>query len=366
MVRVNGNEDQQDEQGKAKKQATVVDVAREAGVSIATVSNVLNRRNVPLAEETIRKVEEAAQRIGYRKNVAAASLSRKRTLELGLLLPSFGGYYGRFAEVLERHAHECGYRVTVSSSLMDPSLEQRHLEALLERRVDGIVCHGLAMSPDSARTLVGEGTPIVLFNAWNWPEDMTAGVVNMDVSGACADAVERLSELGCRTILYLEGGGRSGTAVKRRLGFEEGVKRLAVNRTLTAEIVQAGRGLDRISTEARRGDMDPSSPIGVIGFDDSVACAFMIKALEQGWRIPDQLKIIGMNDDSFAANSYPGLSSYRIDYSRQAKWALGLLLSQIDDKWRDLPEEARAELLPPHRHVEIPLPYIGRRSSEAR
>jgi LacI family transcriptional regulator len=129
-----------------------VDVAKEAGVSIATVSNVLNRRNVPLTEETIRKVEQAVQRLGYRRNVMAANLSSRKSNELGLIVPNFVGYYGRFAEELEQKFHRYGYHLSVfSSNGMNPDLERRHIELLLQRRADGLVCHGLAMSVESTR-----------------------------------------------------------------------------------------------------------------------------------------------------------------------------------------------------------------------
>lgn len=143
------------------KQPTIVDVASEAGVSIATVSNVINRRKVPMAPETIRKVEEAVVRLGYRRNVMATNLSRRRSYELGLIIPHFGGYYGRFAEKLEQRVHHFGYHLSIFSAAgMDPEIEQRHLEHLLQRRVDGLVSHGLAMSMQSTQQLVGEGTPL--------------------------------------------------------------------------------------------------------------------------------------------------------------------------------------------------------------
>src|SRR6476620_11181048 len=132
---------------KKNKQATIVDVASEAGVSIATVSNVINRRKVAMSPETIRKVEEAVVRLGYRRNVMATNLSRRRSYELGLIIPHFGGYYGRFAEKLEQKVHPFGYHLSVFSAAgMDPESEKRHLEHLRQRRVDGLVSHGLAMS----------------------------------------------------------------------------------------------------------------------------------------------------------------------------------------------------------------------------
>jgi LacI family transcriptional regulator len=306
---------------------TIVDVAREAQVSTATVSNVLNRKtHIPIAEETIRRVEEAAKLLGYRRNVIAASLSKKHSYELGLLLPGFSGYFGSFAEVMERAAHDRGYRLAVYSTESDPKIEKRHLESLLERRVDGLLCHGLAMSYESTRAIVSDGTPMVLFNAWEWPEDIAIGAVNVDFHQACIDGAKHLHEQGCGWFGYIGPSPSNATDLQRRGGFIKGIQLLQLEEQAGCFDIQAdydyGMLIDELALN--KGDR---YPIGIMAFDDGMAFRFLMKAIEKGYRVPGQFKVMGINNSDYARLSYPGLTSVDIPYDLQANLALDWLLS---------------------------------------
>lgn len=322
-----------------KKSVTIVDVAKEAGVSYATVSNVLNRRSVPLGEETIRRVEEAARRLGYRRNAAAANLSRQRSYELGLLLPGFNDYFGRFAEAMERTAYAYGYHLSVFSSSHHPELEQRHLEMLLQRRVDGLFCHGLALSPEATRRVVGDGTPIVLFNAWDWPADIAIGVVNPDFRGACAEAVRHLYERGCRSFVYIGGTRSRATGIQRRLGFEDGAAALPGDvrpvAALDLDDVPAEQWPARIVTACGH-----RFPVGIVAFDDAVASRAMWRLQAEGIAVPEQVKIVGVNNEAYTQYCNPGLTSVDIPHARQAELAIGLMMRHLAEYGKETAPQA--------------------------
>ncbi|WP_135556014.1 LacI family DNA-binding transcriptional regulator [Paenibacillus cymbidii] len=313
-----------------KKQVTIVDVAQEAGVSYATVSNVLNRRDVPLAEETIRRVEEAARRLGYRRNAAAASLSRQRSNELGLLLPGFGEYFGRFAEAMERTAYAHGYHLSVFSSSHHPELEQRHLEMMLQRRVDGLFCHGLALSPETTRLIVGDGTPIVLFNAWDWPPDIAIGVVNPDFRGACRGAVRHLYDRGCRSFAFAGGLYARATGVQRRLGFADGIASLP--ETVASAVLELDNVAHAEWPACIMAACAGGEPLGFVAFDDTIASRAMWRLQEQGIAVPERVKIVGVNNDSFAAHCHPGLTSIAISHERHAELAIGMMVAHLEGR----------------------------------
>ncbi|MCS7460206.1 LacI family transcriptional regulator [Paenibacillus doosanensis] len=344
------------------RSVTIVDIAEAAGVSIATVSNVLNRRKVPMAEETIRKVEKAAEELGYRRNVMAASLSRKKSYELGLIVPGFIGYYGLFAEVMERTAHRFGYHMSVfSAGGYDPDMEKRHLDVLLQRRVDGLFCHGLAMSTDTTRHIVSDGTPLVLFNGWNWPQDIAAGAVNLDFAGGCLEAVRHLVRQGCRSLFYL-GRSRAHETNKQRLkGFRQGA-------------AEAGDGIRSYVLEAdpqpmaelvrMTREMSGDGPVGILAFDDLVALRFMSAAIEQGLRVPEEYKIFGINNDVVSHSCYPQITTLDIPYSQQARLAVDLMLRQLGEDEKAGEEHERQALREGH-EIRIPLTLIPRLSTAA-
>ncbi|UJF32227.1 LacI family DNA-binding transcriptional regulator [Paenibacillus hexagrammi] len=345
------------------KQPTIVDVAKEAGVSIATVSNVLNRKNVPLASETIRKVEEAVQQLGYRRNAAAANLSRRRSYELGLIIPHYGGYYGRFAEMLEQKVFAFGYHLSVFSAAgMNPSFEQRHLELLLQRRVDGLVCHGLAMTKESTRQVVGEGTPLVLFNGWGWPEDIVNMAVNLDFAEASREAVKRLHESGCSSMIYA--GRRKGLGAndQRIEGFMEGIRAYAPN-AVHAVIDAGDQGVEGTLDEALRLSQG-RGPLGIYTFNDALALELLSLCHERGIRVPEEVRLIGMDNEFFAGVSYPSISSFDMPVELQTNLVAAILMQQIGEDLSETSEELLHTYLPPTGHeLRLPLIYVERQST---
>ncbi|MDR6554918.1 LacI family DNA-binding transcriptional regulator [Paenibacillus qinlingensis] len=325
---------------KKNKQATIVDVATEAGVSIATVSNVINRRKVPMSPETIRKVDEAVARLGYRRNVMATNLSRRRSNELGLILPHFGGYYGRFAEKLEQRFHSYGYHLSVFSAAgMDPEVETRHIEHLLQRRVDGLVSHGLAISMHSTQQLVGEGTPLVIFNGWGWPNEITKLAVNLDFAKASSQAVQYFLAHGCRAVFYAGRRKGMGANEQRIEGFLAGLgdqTESTVHALLDAGELGVSGTLDealRVSGELR--------PIGIYTFNDALALELIAECHARGIRVPEDVQLIGMDNEHFAKASFPSITSFEMPVELQTRLVAAFLMRQIGE---ELDEES-AKLL---------------------
>ncbi|SDE04590.1 transcriptional regulator, LacI family [Paenibacillus sp. UNCCL117] len=351
-----------------KRQVTIVDLAEAAGVSIATVSNVLNRRKVPMSSETIRKVEQAAEELGYRRNVMAASLSRKKSYELGMLVPSFAGYHGRFAEEMQRTAHAYGYHLSVFSAAgFDPEIEKRHLDVLLQRRVDGLICHGLAMSQEATRQLVGVGTPLVLFNAWGWPTDIAVGAVNLDFVVGCDEVVRHLYERGCRTICYLGKSSLYATDRQRRIGVRNGVQELPEPVASESFDADSFASIEAVleQVEAVKARSGPG-PVGVIGFDDIVTLSFMSAALRQGYRVPGDFLIAGINNDPVTSICYPDMTSLALPTAMQAEFVMLLMLQALDDTaaLSRFPEDYLSKAAREGHEIQIPLRLVQRRSTE--
>ncbi|MEW9700749.1 LacI family DNA-binding transcriptional regulator [Paenibacillus sp. SI8] len=316
------------------KQPTIVDVAQEAGVSIATVSNVLNRRKVPMAQETIRKVEEAVERLGYRRNVLATNLSRRRSYELGLIIPHFGGYYGRFAEMLEQKVHRFGYHLSIFSAAgMNPEIERRHLELLLQRRVDGLVCHGLAMSMESTQQIVGEGTPLVVFNGWGWPSDIVKLAVNLDFAQASSEAVRHFRQSGCRSIVYAGRRKGLGANEQRIQGFAAGIRDYADD--CVHAVLDAGElGVEGTLDEALRLSGD-SKPLGIYTFNDALALEILAVCHARGIRVPEDIQLIGMDNELFSQASFPAITSFDMPVELQTSLVSAFLMRQIGEVLND-------------------------------
>lgn len=333
------------------KQVTIVEVAAAAGVSIATVSNVLNRGGIRSSKETIRKVEFVAEQLGYRRNTNAAGLSRSKTYEIGLILPALTNYYGQLAEHLQIEAHHAGYHLSVfSSGGFDPDIERRNLEVLLQRRVDGLICHGLAMGFESTRSIVNSGTPLVLINGWNWPEDIALGAVNLGFAEACKQSTRLLIDRGCGALCYVGSKGSKVIDEQRRNGFHAGI--LQYGSDVIQEIVDT-KDLD-IEAFLQSLVLRHSMPIGIVAFDDHVALRLLSAANKLRIDIPNQLQLIGINNDFIAKNSYPGITSWDIPYSYQAQMAINKLLHKFGHKAETTED----------REIEVPLILIERETTK--
>jgi LacI family transcriptional regulator len=245
----------------------------------------------------------------------------------------------------------------VFSAPEKPELGHRHLELLLQRRVDGLFCHGLAMPPDTAKAIIKEGTPIVLFNAWGWPDDVAADRVNLDVATACAQAIVHLYEQGCRTIYYLGNRKAAATDDQRKVGYAEGVRQLKEHSIdgITTGLLDVG---DKDCLSQLQRAIDQDSPVGLLGFDDLNAFAYMSKLLELGYRIPEQVKIVGINNTNISRLSFPSMTSIQTPYKLQAEAAVQMMMTKLGNAGGE-PEGTGTNKI-----VQIPLALIARKSTE--
>ncbi|MGI8649185.1 MAG: LacI family DNA-binding transcriptional regulator, partial [Rubrobacter sp.] len=142
---------------------SIKDVAREAGVSVATVSRTFSGAQ-PVSEEVKERVREAAERIGYRPNALARSLRVEKTKTLGLVIPNIiNPFFTNLARAIEDAAWEDGYSIMLGNTDENPEKESRYLELLMQKRVDGIIVSpARAESPFLKR--VAEEIPVVFID----------------------------------------------------------------------------------------------------------------------------------------------------------------------------------------------------------
>ena len=143
------------------KRPTIVDVARHAGVSKSTVSNVV-RGNAVVAPATKAKVEASVRALGYRPNSVARALRERATKVLALVVPdAVNPFYAQLAHGMERRARREGFGVLVAHTGCDPSTELAQVTALMSRRADGVLLGGLSHSSTLHLRLLDEGVPVV-------------------------------------------------------------------------------------------------------------------------------------------------------------------------------------------------------------
>jgi LacI family transcriptional regulator len=286
-------------------------VAERAGVSVGTVSNVLNRPEL-VTPTTRERVQAAIRELKFVRNDSARQLRVGRSRTLGLVVLDISNpFFTDVARGVEETANREGLAVIVCNSDEDADKEASHLDLLAEMRVQGVLINPIHESGERIKALRDHGTPVVLFDRQaESPLDECSVAVDDVLGGELA--VQHLIERGHRKILFLGG----PTALRQVRERHEGAA-LAANRsadqidleimTTSALNVPAGRSAgDEIAARSSN-----NRPTAVFCANDLIAMGLLQALTHAGLRVPGDVAIVGYDDIDFAAAAAVPLSSVR-------------------------------------------------------
>jgi LacI family transcriptional regulator len=310
---------------------TIRDVAREAEVSVATVSRVLNESG-PVSARTRERVREVAGRLRYSPSGAARSLIMSRTSTVGVLLPDlYGEFFSEVIRGIDQTAQRHGYHLFVSSSHNDKSEIEAALRAM-RGRVDGV----LLMSPDIDAPALGanlpESLPIVLLNCA--VHDSAYDSLNIDNFGGARAMVEHLVGLGHREIAIIKGSDRNFDARERLAGYRAGLRAAGIERRPERELqgdFTESSGYDvtaRLLATTRVSDR----PTVVVAANDSMAIGALSALRDAGVKVPEEMAVVGFDDIPIARYMSPPLSTVRVGITELGERATGALLQAVAEK----------------------------------
>lgn len=306
---------------------TVADVARAAGVSIATVSRVFSGAT-PVAEKTRRKVLDAAQRIGFRPNVAARAL-RTGKMETVAFVITAPHLLGEFYSVMMAGFHSAlaARRLRVILSVVPADAEPR---MWLQELVFAGWCGAVAVHVDLAtdpNLLKALGIPVVLANHFPGADTPLAGInsVGFDNRMGLHQAVSHLAELGHREIAFLTGTPGNEDSLCREEGFRAGMQEagLPIRESWIVPCSyedgpeSGGAGMDLLLAD------DSAKPTAVICGSDNIALGAMTAARRRGIAIPRDLSIVGFDDFFWAPYFNPPLTTVE-----HKGWDLGIAVGK--------------------------------------
>ncbi len=317
--------------------ARLKDVAERAGVSVKTVSNVINAYP-HITEVTRAKVEQAIAELGYRPNVSARSLRKGRSDFIALAVPEMASpYFAEIAAAISRAAKRRGITVLIDQTEGEPDAEQFVLDGMRGQLIDGIIFSPITTSP----TKIGASDqvkPLLLLG-----ERYGRGRhdhVAVDSVRASFDATTHLISLGRRRVAAIGVGGGAGTGAVRRRGYRKALKTAGLDNDPALEL--AGTGYHRENgAAAMRALLDlREPPDAVLCFNDLLALGALRTLAEAGLKVPDDMAVIGFDDIEDGRYSSPTLSTISPDKDWLADRAVSLLLERIsgtgDPKPQDL------------------------------
>jgi len=329
---------------------TMRDVAELAGVSIQTVSLVVNGK-AQIGEATRARVQEAVAQLGYIPHVAAQTLRSGHSGNIGLLIPdAHNPHFWNYVRGVEEVAVQRNYNVLLTISNLDPDCERRALRSLIEQRVDGLVL--ILSYPElfcaELEALRRRGKPVVGDSS-----SCSRDEVLVPYDGMAREMMAHLLGLGHRRIGLIHSVGRPEHANERVAAYCESLTELggAVDERLIARCRPVFS--EAFDAAQRLLDLRPR-PTAILGICDLAAFSAMQAAMQRGLRIPQDISIAGFDDIEIAALLTPGLTTARAHSFEAGRTLARLLLDRIADP--DLPP----------RRVEMPVELVIRGSTGPR
>ncbi|MBO1199716.1 catabolite control protein A [Staphylococcus simiae] len=283
---------------------TIYDVAREARVSMATVSRVVNG-NQNVKAETKNKVNEVIKRLNYRPNAVARGLASKKTTTVGVIIPDISNiYYSQLARGLEDIATMYKYHSIISNSDNDPNKEKEIFNNLLSKQVDGIIFLGGTIS-DEMKEMINQSSVPVVVSGTNG-KDVDIASVNIDFTAAAEEITQHLIESGAKSFA-LVGGDYSRKAQEDVLS---GLTTVLDKHNLELDDALNATGAESYKEGVKAFEMMKDNlPDAVLCISDEEAIGIMHSAMDAGIKVPEQLQIISFNNTRLVEMVRPQLSS---------------------------------------------------------
>lgn len=304
------------------------DVAARAGVSVKTVSNVIN--DYPhITAVTRAKVEAAIAELGYTPNVSARSLRKGRSDFIALAIPEMASpYFAELGAAISRAAKKRGITVLIDQTEGESAAEKLVLDGMRGQLIDGIIFSPITTVPTKI-TVAEDGKPLLLLG-----ERQPGGAVDhvaVDSVKASYDATTHLVSIGRRRIAAIGVGGGAGTGAVRRKGYRKALKAAGLPLDQALEI--DGTGYHREDGAAAMRDLLAlpvgSRPDAVFCFNDLLAIGALRALADAGLSVPDDVAVVGFDDIEDGRYHSPSLTTISPDLDWLAENAVGLLLERI-------------------------------------
>lgn len=310
---------------------TMADIAREANVSISTVSRVINR-NVPVEAETEQRVQAAISKLGYRPNLLARSFRRRITHTIGLLVPDNSNpFFAELARMIEDAGYREGYNVILCNSDLSHEKQEAYIDVLLAKQVDGLilVSSGLVSSledDDPSRRVMVTTVPCVVVDRDLGEMQVDQVLIDNHQGGFLAG--KHLTGLGHRAIACIVGPSDVTPSAGRFAGFERALAEVDPDLEPIAYVTSNGRpDGGEIAVQELLARNVPFSAIFV--FNDLVAIGAHGALRRAGFRVPDDVSLVSFDDVKLASAVYPPLTTIAQPIADIADESVRLLLGRI-------------------------------------
>lgn len=321
---------------------TILDVAKRAGVSVGTVSNVLNS-SIPVSEKRRRRVMKAVKELGYSQNLLAQGLRKSRSTMVGLCVPhTSSSYFGVLVNAFEDMASDQGIELLQVLSHQDPQAELERVGSLLKYKIGGLILLPTFDPTKTLKLLAQSGTPTVLVDRAR-PTDRFDNVT-FDNYGAMFEATRRIIALGHRRLLFVVRQKALTITQDRMKGYQEAARKAPMK--VSAEVLECPFDEVSLTTHLSREFAKAQPPTAVI-VSNSLFAAWTLRAF-RSLRIdyPRSVSLLVFDEPDWADLVTPTLSVVRQPTDAVARRAWEFLIRRMKENPKDIQrEQLNAELV---------------------
>ncbi|MFQ9599509.1 MAG: LacI family DNA-binding transcriptional regulator [Flavonifractor plautii] len=305
---------------------TISEVAKTAGVSVATVSRVVNG-SPSVSHETQARVQEAIERLGYQPNVWGRSLRRGESRVVLVIVPNVSNpYYAPIIAGTEDRLHEDGYSGMLCITNAEAERRALYLEFLKDGRADGAILMEPARDDPH---VTGMARHYHLVQCSEYCDNQAVSHVSVDNLAAAREVVLTLAGLGHRRIGFIGADNDFMSTIARRQGYLDGLRVLNIPAGGRPDLCRTGLQLCLRREAARRLLARPERPTALVCISDVRALGAVQAARELGLRGPEDLSVVGIDDVEYAVMGHPRLTTVRQPCYELGRTAGELLLTQI-------------------------------------
>lgn len=328
-----------------RRRITIRSVADEAGVSITTVSNVINGRHEQMAPETLQRVLTAMERLGYRPNRVAQSLVTNRTATIGLIMSEVtNSLYPPVTIGAEAACREAGYSLILANA-DGIDTERRLVEVMRAKQVDGLVLFSISFldipNDHLLRTQL-DGTPVVTINR-HLPDGAPLSAVWFDHQAGGRQATRHLVDLGHRRIAHIAGPAHRFTGQQRRRGYQEALHEAGI--PLDPQLIAEGdysfesgeRLMERLWAER---------PTAVFVGGDAMALGAVRALARLRVRVPEELSLVAFGNPDLVRYATPAITTIDLPVAAAGRTAVELVLHRLAHRGSN-PADKEVRILEP-------------------
>ncbi len=310
---------------------TIRDVAARAGVSLTTVSHVINNTRF-VSDETKARIVEAMHELQYRPNVLARSLRSGKTYTIGLIMPdSENPFFSAVGREVEAKAFELGYSVILCNTERDAERQSFYVEVLRNKQVDGVIIIPTGDEISGISFLIEQSIPVVVID--RWLPDLSIDAVLTDNHLGGYQATKHLIDLGHRRIACIGAPAALTPAGDRLSGYRKALKESGIEED--PDLVLLGDYHAKSGSEAMTRLLALASPpTAVFAGNDLMAIGAMRAVLDAGLSVPQDVAVVGFDAIELARYTNPTLTTIAQPVGDIGSQAAALLIERIDDKTR--------------------------------